>query len=84
MSKLRAVDVGVVVKPVTGWTLMPVAEIAVLLRIHYVNREEDIGIAGLAIQFVLAAGQCLELAAALTLQANHLLESAPPPGDPPN
>jgi|HubBroStandDraft_6_1064221.scaffolds.fasta_scaffold691106_2 hypothetical protein len=84
MSQLQADDVGVILKSVTGWTLMPVAEIAVLLRIQYVDREEDIGIGGKAIQFVLAPGQCLELAEVLSKQANHLLVGGPPPGESPN
>jgi hypothetical protein len=84
MSELQAVDVGVIVKPITGWTLMPVAEIAVLLRIQYVDREDDIGTDGKAIQFVLARGQCLELAEALSKQAKHLREGGLPSGESPN
>jgi hypothetical protein len=68
----------ILLNPVTGWTMAPVAEIAVLLAIEYAPYP-----AGLetgerqSLQFVLTPPKALELAEALTRQAKRLLESPP-------
>ena len=74
----------VVLKPVTGWAIAPVAEIAVLLKIDYSETPEDIGKGGKSIQFVLTPPKCLELAEVLTRQAKRLLEAKLPPGKAPH
>jgi hypothetical protein len=74
----------VVLKPVTGWTTAPVAEVAVLLQIQYEDGPEDIGTDGKRIQFVLKPQACLEIAESLTKQARRLLDAKLPPGKSPN
>jgi hypothetical protein len=68
----------VILKPVTGWTLASVGELAVLLQVQYEDGPEDIGTTGKRIQFVLTPPKCLELAEILTKHAKRLLEKLPP------
>jgi hypothetical protein len=75
----------VMLKPVTGWTTGPVAQIAVLLAIEYVETPEELETGGRkSIQFVLTPPQCLELAEVLARQAKRLLGDSLPPGKSPN
>jgi hypothetical protein len=69
----------VILKPVTGWTMAPVAGIAVLLAIEYVTNDHELetGVRH-AIQFVLTPPKALEIAEVLQKQAKRLLESLPP------
>jgi hypothetical protein len=75
----------VITKPVTGYTLAPVAGIAVLLAIRYVESPEELE-SGTSkqIQFVLTPPQCLEIAGAMTRQAERLRGERLPPGKSPN
>jgi len=68
----------VILKPVTGWNIAPVAGVAVLLQFVYLDSETDTD--GKRIQFVLKPDVCLELAEVLTRQAERLLQT--PPGTP--
>jgi hypothetical protein len=61
--------------PVTGWTTAVLAEIAVLLKIQYVERPQEIETGGKSLQLVLMPQQCLELAAQLTKFARLVLDS---------
>jgi hypothetical protein len=72
----------VITYPVTGWAMGPVAEVAVLLQIQYVESEQDLE-AGRhkRFQFLLTPPKCLELAELLTKQAQRLL-GPPSPGTP--
>lgn len=65
----------VLTKPLTGWGVMPVAEIVVLLAIQYAETPEELETGRThQIQFVLKPQECLGLAEALTKQAKRLLE----------
>jgi hypothetical protein len=69
----------IILNPVTGWTMAPVAEIAVLLAIEYVPNPDGLETGERrSIQFVLTPPKCLELAEELSRQAKRLLESIPP------
>lgn len=70
--------VHVITKPVIGWIAAPMAGIAVLLQIQYIDSEAELGTKGKAIQFSLMPQACLDLAELLTTQANRLLESPLP------
>ena len=63
----------IITKPVTGWTTVPMAGIAVLLAIQYVETPQELGTLEKQIQFALMPQQCLELAEVLTRQANRVL-----------
>jgi hypothetical protein len=65
----------IITKPVTGWITAPVAEIAVLLAIQYVETPEELEKGNSKqIQLVLMPQKCLELAEALTKAGKSLLE----------
>jgi hypothetical protein len=72
----------VILKPVTGWAMAPVAETAVLLQIQYSDAEFETN--DKKIQFVLTPQKCLELAEVLTKQARRLLHATLPSGTRPN
>ena len=73
--QLKTNDSGnIITKPVTGYVIAPVAEIAVLLAIQYADNPQDIDKEEKPqIQFVLTPQQCLEIAAAMTRRARILL-----------
>jgi hypothetical protein len=65
----------IVTNPVTGWMTLPVAGIAVLLAIQYIETPLDIDAAnGKSVQLVLTPQQCLDLAEKLTDLAVGLFE----------
>jgi hypothetical protein len=68
-------DGKIITKPVMGWTIAPVAEIAVLVTVQYADRREELETGGKQIQLLLMPQQCLELAEVLTRQANRILET---------
>jgi hypothetical protein len=64
----------VITKPVTGWSTVPVAGIAVLLAVRYVDTPEELERGdSKSIQLVLKPQQCLELAEALKKLGTVLL-----------
>jgi hypothetical protein len=67
----------VITKPVTAWALRPVAEMAVLLVMRYINSPEEFETGGDQVQFVMTPQQCLELAEVLTRQAKAVLQTPP-------
>lgn len=70
----------VITRPVLGWTIAPVAGMAVLARLNYSETPADIGTGGKALQIVLTPQQALELADLLTKQAKHILAQRPDSG----
>jgi hypothetical protein len=68
----------IVTRPVLGWTTAPAAGTAVIARIQYAERPEELQTGGKAIQFVLTPQQALELAEILTTQAQRILGQRPP------
>jgi hypothetical protein len=70
-----------ILNPLTDWVVAPVAEVAVLLRVQYSKEGSDI--AG-SVQLVLKPRICLELAEALSKQANRILHDTLPPWKAPN
>ena len=68
----------VIMKPLTGWNILPVAGAAVLVQMQYVETPEELerGVKRV-IQFALTPPMCLELAAALRTVANPLMPIAP-------
>jgi len=75
-----------ITKPITGWTLMAVADIVVLLAIQYAETPEELetGDTHHQIQFVLKPQAALELAEKLTSTGKRLLESRSPTDKPLN
>jgi hypothetical protein len=71
----------VILKPVTGWAVGHLGEVAALLKIDYSNAETDT--ASRSIQFSLTPQVCLRIAEALTKQAQLLLQDKLPPGKSP-
>jgi hypothetical protein len=68
-------DGNVILRPVTGWTMAPVAEMSVLLAIEYAETPEELENGTThRMQFGLLPQECLRLAEALTRQAQRLLE----------
>jgi hypothetical protein len=63
----------VILRPMTGYTVAPVAESAILARIEYVETQEQLKTGGKAIQLVMTPPQALALAEVLTRQANRIL-----------
>lgn len=63
----------IVLKPVTGWLTAPVAEVAVMLAVQYLDdpkqRKPN------QIQLVLTTQQCIELADILKRKATGILEN---------
>ena len=75
----------IITKPVTGWITAPIAEIAVLLAIQYVETPEELETGNSKqIQLVLMPQKCLELAEALTKAGKSLLEDQSHSGKPAN
>jgi hypothetical protein len=74
-------DGKIIVKPMTGWATVPMAGIAVLLAIRYVETPEGLEIGdSKSIQLGILPQQCLELGEAMTALAKKLLEEPLPPG----
>ena len=71
----------ILTNPVTGWTVVPVAGVAILLAVQYAKTplELERGESQL-IQLILQPAACLELAEALTTLARGLLNDLPLPG----
>jgi hypothetical protein len=68
----------ILTRPVTGWSIFPVAEIAVLLAVRYVETPEQLETgANKQLQLVLTPQQCLELAETLKRRANAILAGGP-------
>jgi hypothetical protein len=68
----------VVTRPLTAWTMMPVADIAILLAIQYVETPVELETGDKhQIQLVLTPKQGLELAEKLTKLAKRLLQDRP-------
>jgi hypothetical protein len=66
----------VITRPVTGWTTMPAAGIAVVLVIQYAEKPTDIeNDTCKQLQCILLPQQALELAETLTRQAKRVMES---------
>jgi hypothetical protein len=76
----------IILQPVTGWAVGPVAESAILLQIQYSESAETLETApSKQFQFVLTPPKCLELGEMLTKHALRLIEdSILPPGKLPN
>lgn len=75
----------VITKPVTGYTTAPVAGIAVLLAVQYVESQAELETGhSKQIQFVLTPQQSLEIADSLRRQAERILGETLPPGKSPN
>jgi hypothetical protein len=71
----------IITKPVTGWILAPIADSVVLLQIQYVQTPVEFGDnENRVFQFSLMPQQALELAEALTKQAQSLLTGKALPG----
>jgi hypothetical protein len=72
----------VITKPVTGYAVVPVAGIAVLLCIQYAETPEELESGdSKQIQLVLMPQQALEIAEAVTKRAKILLGYQPAPGE---
>ncbi len=85
MTPFETDNVGnLILKPVTGWAVTHAAEIAVLLRIEYLDSPADTEKDSKAMQFALTPPQALELAEKLTKRARRLLDDKLPPGKAPN
>lgn len=68
----------VIMKPLTGWNILPVAGAAVLVQIQYVETPEELEKGEQrVIQFALTPPMSLELAEALKRVANPLMPIAP-------
>jgi hypothetical protein len=65
----------VVTRPVLGWTTAHAPGIAVILQIRYSDRPADVRTGGKSLQVVLTPPQCMELAEALTKNAQQILNS---------
>jgi hypothetical protein len=64
----------VILNPVMGWTLGPVAGMYVLAAIQYATNPQELETEGRVLQLSLMPAQALELAEMLTIQAQRLLE----------
>lgn len=64
----------VVIKPIIGWEIAPVAEIALLLVVRYAESPEEFQRGGKSVQFGLTPQQALQLAEALTKTGKSLIE----------
>ena len=72
----------VVTNPVTGWTMISVEDMSLLLAIQYVETPQELETGSThQIQLLLMPQECLKLAEALTRNAKRLLEdqSGKPP-----
>lgn len=66
----------IMTKPVTGWSIHAMQDIAILLAIEYVDTPEQLKTGPTyQIQLALLPQQCLELANVLTRSGNKLLEN---------
>lgn len=66
----------VITKPVVGWITAPMAGMAVILQMQYVDSPEQLDAGGRTkLQFVLTPQQCQELAETLTRQAARVMNS---------
>lgn len=64
----------VIMRPLTGWNILPFAGASVLAQIQYVETPEELEKGECRIiQLVLTPPMALELAAALSKVANHLM-----------
>lgn len=71
----------IIMKPMTGWTTVPVANTAVLLAIRYADTQEELERGdSRSLQLGILPAQCLDLAEALTKLARKLLDDPLPPG----
>jgi hypothetical protein len=74
-------DGNVIVKPVTGWTVAPIAEVAVLLAVQYADGQEERDQGDhKAIHLGILPRQCVELGQELIRLAGKLLDEPFPPG----
>ncbi len=67
----------VVTRPVLGWTMVPVAGTAVLLRLQYAETPVELKTGGRFLQVLLTPQQAQELAEMLTTQAQRILTTRP-------
>jgi hypothetical protein len=67
-------------RPVLCWTIASVAQMSVLLRIHYAETPAELKTGGRSIQVILTPGQALDLAQSLAKPATHLLSAPSGPG----
>jgi hypothetical protein len=75
----------IVTRPMTGWTMFSLADIAVGLAVEYVESPHQLETGSRkSLQLALTPQACLELAEALTRQARRLLDSTLPQGHSPN
>lgn len=59
-------------RPVTGFTVAKVEEIALLLDVHYIESPDGLKAGGMRIKFALTAQQALSLSESLIKLANQL------------
>lgn len=64
-----------IVVPLTGWSVTPIAESAVLLRLQYQSDPLEPESEGKSLQLALHPLQCLEVAEMLTRQVRRILTS---------
>jgi hypothetical protein len=69
-------DGNVILHPVMGWTLGPVAGMYVLAAIEYATNPEERETQGRVVQLALMPAQALELAEMLKKQGTRLLENS--------
>jgi hypothetical protein len=77
-------DGNVILKPVLGWNIASVAEVAILIQMLYSDGPEDVSKGANSIQFVLTPEVCIQLAAEIAEQARRLLTEKLPPSKLPN
>lgn len=69
----------VILNPISGWTAGPVANTAVLIALHYLERDPQRTESEHIKSFVLTPAMAQELAQVLQHWANHILTQPVPP-----
>jgi hypothetical protein len=68
-------DGNIKLRPITGWAIHVAAGILGILRIQYVENQQELEGTGKSLQLALTAQQCQQLSEALTRLHKRLLES---------
>jgi hypothetical protein len=64
----------IITRPFTGYTIVPVADTAILARLEYAENDDQLRAGtGKAVQLILTPPQALDLADVLTRHANRIL-----------
>jgi hypothetical protein len=65
-------------RPILGCIVAPIGGMAILLKLQYAERPEELKTGGRSLQFVMTPQQGLEIAETLTKQARRILDAPPP------